>query len=125
MKFKSQSQLKSSGSIDSTFIYTIQIRLHLPFFDEFSKNKFQQYPDDFTAPGVTNQLYYYLLDTLDQPLSVNKEFTDQQTFTRIFDIVSNTYVDSLHDTIWINVSDFKSVSSYKFNPKCFSSLLHL
>ena len=102
---KSKSQLKSSVSIDSTFIYYSDT-LALPFFDEFSKNKFQQYPDDYNAPGVTSQLYYYLLDTLDQPLPINKEFTDQQTFTRIFDIVSNTYVDSLHDTILINVSDF-------------------
>lgn len=101
---KSKLKLKSSGSIDSTFIYYSDT-LSLPFFDEFSKNNFQQYPDDFTAPGVTNQLYYYLLDTLDQPLSVDQEFTDQQSFTRIFDIVSNTYVDSLHDTIWIKVSD--------------------
>ena len=36
VKFKSQSQLKSSGSIDSTFIYYSDT-ISLPFFDEFSK----------------------------------------------------------------------------------------
>ncbi len=37
---KLKSQLKSSGSIDSTFIYYSDT-ISLPFFDEFSKNNFQ------------------------------------------------------------------------------------
>ena len=57
-----KAQLKSgSQSIDSTFIY-LSDTLSLPIFDEFSSNKFQEYTAQFNDPGVTNQLFYRLLD---------------------------------------------------------------
>jgi hypothetical protein len=58
----SKGQLKSTlNTIDSTFYYTSDT-LNLPFFDEFSTDKFQQYNAQFNDPGVTSTLYFQLLD---------------------------------------------------------------
>ena len=58
---KSTSFEKSNNSIDSSFVFASDT-ISLPFFDDFSSNKFQKYNADFNAPGLTNQLFYQLLD---------------------------------------------------------------
>ena len=101
--------LKSSSSvIDSTFYYTPDT-LDLPFFDEFSSDKFQKYTAQFNDPGVTSNLFYQLLDpsTL-QPIAPGQTFTDQATFRRTYDINSNTFSDSTFQTVSIKVADFSS-----------------
>ncbi|HNS42474.1 MAG TPA: hypothetical protein PKN22_06920, partial [Taishania sp.] len=82
---KSQFQLKSGSSIDSTFIYTVDT-LNIPLFDDFSSNKIQQYNAGYTDPGVTSTLYYRLKDMTNVPLHVDSVYTTQQTFRKTYDI---------------------------------------
>jgi hypothetical protein len=72
------------GTFDSTFIYTSDT-LEMPFFDEFSLNKFQLYFDDFGNPLVTFDKVYRLLDMLDVPVSTDSLYTGQQTFRKVWD----------------------------------------
>lgn len=106
-------QLKSgSQSIDSTFIY-ISDTLPLPIFDEFSSNKFQAYSAQFNDPGVTNQVFFRLLNpaTL-QPFPPTSTFTNGATFKRTFDSSTGTFVDSTFGVTSVKVADF---SSYPIN----------
>lgn len=81
---------KAGGNtIDSTFIYTVDT-LTIPVFDDFSKNRIQQYDNDHNAPGVTSVLYYRLKDENDVVLPVNTVMTSQQTFRRTFDTNTST-----------------------------------
>lgn len=82
---KSQYQLKSGSSIDSTFIYTVDT-LNIPLFDDFSSNKIQQYNAGYSDPGVTSTLYYRLKDMTNVPLHVDSVYTTQQTFRKTYDI---------------------------------------
>lgn len=102
-------KLKSgTTSIDSTFYYTSDT-LNLPFFDEFSTDKFQKYTAQFNDPGVSSAVYYQLLDpnTL-QAIDAALTYTDQATFRRIFDINTNTYFDSTFTTTSVKVADFSA-----------------
>jgi hypothetical protein len=102
-------QLKSAvNSIDSTFSYTSDT-LDLPFFDEFSTNKFQKYAAQFNDPGVTSALYFKLLDpnTL-IPFSSGQTFTDQATFRRTFDLSTSTFTDTIFPFTAVKVADFTS-----------------
>jgi hypothetical protein len=105
--------LKSGNTgVDSTFIY-VSDTLSLPFFDDFSSNKFQQYSAQYNDPGVTSQLYYRLLDpaTL-TPFALNASFSNGATFKRTYDSMSDTYIDSVFATIAVKVGDF---SGYPIN----------
>jgi len=106
-------QLKSGLiTIDSTFIY-VSDTLSLPLFDDFSGNKFQAYSAQFNDPGVTNQLYYRLLDPATLiPFSASSKFTNGATFKRTYDSATDTYVDSIFPTISVKVADF---SAYPVN----------
>lgn len=100
-------QLKSmTNLIDSTFFYTPDT-LSLPFFDEFSSDKFQKYIVDYSAPGLTQQLFYKLLNPLNlQALPSTAAFTDQATFRRTYDITTSSYTDSIFPTLAVKVGDF-------------------
>jgi hypothetical protein len=105
----SNGQLKSTlNTIDSTFYYTSDT-LNLPFFDEFSTDKFQQYNAQFNDPGVTSTLYFKLLDpsTL-VPFTAAQTFTDQATFRRTFDQTTSTFTDSIFPTTAVKVADFSA-----------------
>ena len=47
------------GTFDSTFIY-LSDTLNLPFFDEFSTSKFQEYVDDFPNADSSQKIYRLL-----------------------------------------------------------------
>jgi len=82
-----------NASIDSTFIFATDT-LQLPFFDDFSTNKYQIFQGSYAAPGVTSQLYYRLLfSSTNLPVPANVHYTNQATFRRTFDAVTSTYVD--------------------------------
>ena len=102
-------QLKSNSNlIDSTFFFTPDT-LQLPFFDDFSSNKFQKYTEDFNAPGLTEQVFYQLLNPQNlQPLASTAAFTDQATFRRTYDVTTSSYTDSIFQTIAIKVGDFSA-----------------
>ncbi len=105
----STEHLKStSNSIDSTFFY-IPDTLDLPFFDEFSSDKFQKYTAQFNDPGVSSELYYHLLNpSTNLPLASSQFFTDQATFRRTFDITSSTFTDSIFPTVAVKIADFSA-----------------
>ena len=73
------------GTFDSTFIYTSDT-LSLPFFDEFSSNRFQQYVDNFGGGSVTFDKVYRLLNMSNAPISNDSLYTQQPTFRRTVDI---------------------------------------
>ena len=102
-------QLKSNTNlIDSTFFFTPDT-LQLPFFDDFSSNKFQQYTEDFNAPGLTQQVFYQLLNPQNlQPLANSAAFTDQATFRRTYDVTTSSFTDSIFPTIAVKVGDFSA-----------------
>lgn len=109
IKRSKNSTYKSTvATIDSTFYYTPDT-LNLPFFDEFSTDKFQKYTAQFNDPGVSSSLYYQLLDpaTL-QALNASQTFTDQATFRRTFDIATSSFTDSIFATISVKVADFSA-----------------
>ena len=101
-----------AGSFDSTFIYFVDT-LQLPFFDEFSKNHFQQYSNDYAAPTVTSDKKYRVLDNSTLiPISNDLRYTGQITFRRVYDIVTSTYVDEPFTPNPYKVGD---LSSYPVN----------
>jgi hypothetical protein len=106
---KANGPLKSAlNTIDSTFFYTSDT-LDLPFFDEFSTNKFQKYTAQFNDPGVSSTLYYKLLDpnTL-IAFPAAQTFTDQATFRRTFDLSTSTFSDSIFPITAVKVADFSA-----------------
>ena len=105
--------LKSgNGNIDSTFIY-VSDTLNLPFYDDFSSNKFQVYTAQFNDPGVTSQLYYHLLNSATMlPFSSTASFTNGATFKRTYDSTTDTFIDSVFATTSVKVGDF---SAYPVN----------
>ena len=109
IRFNKKSFLKTDpNSIDSTFIFSTDT-LSLPFYDEFSSNKFQKYQGDFSANGLTSILYYRLIDPLSSlPLSASTILTNQQTFNRIYDASTSTFVDNNFQSSSVKVGDLTS-----------------
>lgn len=70
--------LKSTTTIDSTFIYSFDT-LSLPFLDEFSHSKFSELNALPGDPNVTEQKFYYLTDLADVPLSNDQKFSSNLT----------------------------------------------
>jgi len=105
---KGKRVLKTTNSIDSSFVFATDT-VSLPFFDEFSTNKFQSYSADFNTPGITNQLFYQILDPITlSPFPAGTEFSNQPTFKRTVDIINNTYSDTTFSPISIKLGDFSS-----------------
>lgn len=99
------------GTFDSTFIYTSDT-LSMPFFDEFSTNRFQQYNAAYTDLGVTFDKVFRLLDMSDIPMSVDSLYTQQQTYRRVVDLEAITTTDILFSATQVKVGD---LSSYPVN----------
>ena len=96
------------GTIDSSFIYSTDT-LVLPFFDDFTTNKIQQYIPDFSSSLATSELYYYLIDQATAlPLANDLFFTNQVTFHRYFDPAEGTFTDTIFTPQAINIADFSS-----------------
>jgi hypothetical protein len=107
-KMDNQNAVKNSVTFDSTFIY-IPDTLQLPFFDEFSKNHFQEYSAQFSDPGITSETAYRLLDVATMlPLSNDALFTGQATFRRTVDLTNSTFEDVPFSATPCKVGDFSS-----------------
>ena len=97
-----KSPVRSGNSLDSTFIYTAATISITDVWDDFSVNKFVQYPPSYTAPNVTSQWYWCLMDqfnTIPEPDTV-------------------LFCDSLHarhDTVIVVSGNGTTFSSY-FTP---------
>jgi hypothetical protein len=89
---KKQVPLKNNGTFDSTFVY-ISDTVGLPFFDEFSKNNFQEYATEFSGPNITSQLFHRLLDEVTLlPLAPNTKFTTDKTYRLEVDLIQDTTI---------------------------------
>lgn len=105
---KGNVSLKSINSIDSSFVFSSDT-ISLPFFDDFSTNKFQSYSADFNTPGITNQLFYQILDPVTlTPFPSGTVFSNQPTFKRTEDLINNTFSDTTFNPISIKLGDFLS-----------------
>ena len=96
---------KDLNSIDSSFIYFVDT-LVLPFFDDFSSNKFQEYNPNYSAPGISSQLYYRLKDAATNAIiSTNSSFTNQVTFRRTYNATTSTTNDVPFSDTLLKVGD--------------------
>lgn len=95
-----------SMSIDSSFIYFTDT-INLPFFDNFTVNKQQDYSPDFSNPLTTSELYYLLLDqNTNLPIDNDLYFTNQVTFHRYVDLTNDTYSDTVFNPLNAELADF-------------------
>ena len=103
---------EDGNTIDSTFIYLTDT-LTLPFFDEFSRDNFQDYPEDFNAPNTTSQLYYSLLDpATENPLPNDSVLTDSITVRLTIDLIEDTIYSEPLDPVNIL---YHPLTSYPVN----------
>jgi hypothetical protein len=54
---------QGTDNLDSTFVYNFSSIAITDVWDDFSQNKFVQYPPNFTDGNVTSQWYYYLMNS--------------------------------------------------------------
>lgn len=81
-----------ANSFDSTFIY-ITDTLTLPFFDEFSRNRFQSYDATYGDANVSDTLYHRMLHEMTStPLNSETILTDSNTFRAEYDITNDTTI---------------------------------
>lgn len=71
--------IDKSNKIDSLTIY-IPDTLTLPLFDEFSKNKFQNYQVQYSGPNVTQEKYFNALFSNNTPITTKDTFVFFPTF---------------------------------------------
>lgn len=97
---------KNEGAtFDSTIIF-LPDTLQLPFLDEFSTNKFQEYTLDYNLPGIYSTIHYRLLNPATQEqLPVSASFTEQPTFKRYYNTLTSTFSDTVFPIISVKVGD--------------------
>lgn len=104
-------KLKGVGAdspIDSTFIYSYPTLALADVWDDFSSNKFVQYPPAFNAANVTSQWYYYLMDPTNSiPEPFNVKYCDSakshhDTIVVLSGVPDTFYYAFTPQQIWIN-----------------------
>lgn len=97
---KEKLMLKSlANSFDSTIIYVTDT-LTLPFFDDFSRNNFQKYDAEVGDAGLTDTLFYKMLQTDGvTPVNVDLELTEVKTYRSTYDPVLDTTILLYYDSI--------------------------
>src|SRR5690554_2395165 len=97
---KEKPMLKSlANSFDSTVIYVTDT-LTLPFFDDFSRNNFQKYDAEVGDAGLTDTLFYKMLQTDGvTPVNVDLELTEVKTYRSTYDPVLDTTILLYYDSI--------------------------
>ncbi len=109
--------LKIGNNIDSTFVYSFT-NLELPVWDDFSVNKFVDYNVDYSAPGVTEDLFYRLMDqtnTISLPSDTklcDSTHAHHVTVTVIDGVEIGSSIDyfTTPQNVWVN-----SLASYPLN----------
>jgi hypothetical protein len=79
-------------TFDSTFIYTSDT-LSLPFFDEFSRDHFQRYTEDYSAADLTFDEKLRLTTTGNVPLPADAKYAINQTYRKLVNLEQNTITD--------------------------------
>lgn len=95
------------GTFDSTFIYTSDT-IDLPVFDEFSRNKFQEYNADYSDPGVTFDKVYRLLDINDVPYNNSVYFSSTERYLFTVDVANSTITATPLSEIIVKLGDLSS-----------------
>lgn len=107
-RFETGKTPQKAGGIDSSFLFTTDT-VSIPFFDDFTTNKIQNYNPDFSNPQITSSVFYYLIDqATDLPIDNGIFFTNQITFNRYYDPLTGTYTDTVFPFQAIEVADFSS-----------------
>lgn len=101
---KKMGQLKTTPSVDSTYIYSFDT-LSLPFLDEFSRSKFPTMNAQPGDPNVSEQKYYHLTDMADVPLSNSKKFSTIPT--KRYVTSAGTTTESELPLISIKIANFQ------------------
>ncbi len=107
-----------SNTFDSTIVYKTDT-LSLPFYDEFSRDKFQKYTAAIGDAGLTEKVYYRMLDeNTDNPFT-DTTFTSTKTYRSEYDPVLDTtilyYYDSTHfkyDDLSVYAPDYIQTYGY-------------
>ncbi|MCO5267700.1 MAG: T9SS type A sorting domain-containing protein [Brumimicrobium sp.] len=87
------------NSFDSTVVYLTDT-LTLPFFDEFSRDNFQEYNATLGDPTLGEKLYYRMLDeNTSLPLDPDTKLTNTKTFKSIYDPILDTTIYYYFDSI--------------------------
>lgn len=99
-KYAEQSTQKSlENSFDSTFVYYADT-LEMPFFDDFSKNNFQDYPQDYTGSGVSSETYYSMLvENTTNPLPQGTQLISDKSYRVEVNTDNNTSDTIYYDSI--------------------------
>lgn len=112
---------KLSNSFDSTIVYVTDT-ISLPFFDDFSRSKFQKYTSKIGDVGLIEKLYYRMLDenTLN-PFFLATQLTSIKTYRSEYDPVLDTAVLYYFDSIVFLYDDLKNyepnyVSTFGYPP---------
>lgn len=123
--FNQQSSFTNSkaltNSFDSTFIY-LSDTLSLPFFDEFSRNNFQNYTAEPTDGNVSDTLYYRMLDEITEaPEPPSTVLTSSNTFRAEYDIINDTTIFYFFDSVRFLYDDLSSyppnhIQTYAYPP---------
>jgi len=93
LKKNDEAFLKSNTGFDSTIIFSYDT-LSLPFFDEFSLNRYQIKKAAITDLDLTFDLVYKLKDHLtDVPLANDTSFSLIQTYKRVMEADGVTFTD--------------------------------
>ena len=105
---QSKSQKKILNSFDSTFIY-IMDTLTVPFFDDFSLNRYQERIAHYNDLDVTFDKQFKLLDSLSlTPLASSIKYSSIRTYRRTYSIDNSSFTDSYLDSLNIKLGDLTS-----------------
>lgn len=99
--------VKSDGTFDGSFIY-LQDTIDLPIFDDFSSSKFQVYEDDISAPGVTFDKVFRVLDQSNVPIPVGDVYTYQPTFNRVYTVSTSSSEDFTFTPVSLQIGSLAS-----------------
>ncbi len=101
VEFKSKSTLKT-GAINANFYYSFDT-LQLPFFDDFSSNKFSLRNAQIGDPNVTSVEHFKMKDLSNAVYPVNVKFSSIPTIKRT--VTGNIPVEAPNATISIQLTD--------------------
>lgn len=105
--YKESQLIEKSGTngFDSTIVYLTDT-LSLPFFDDFSRDKFQNYDDTIGVNPMGDTLFYRLLNKTDStPLAHDTAFTSIKTYTSTYDPIADTTILVYFDSTEFLYSD--------------------
>lgn len=123
----SPTQLRSGGGIDSTFTYTFGSLDITDVWDDFSVNKFVNYPPNYTDGNVSSQWYFCLMNSVNTvPEPTNVIYCDEtkarhDTISIVSGIPTTFTTNFTPHSIWVNDLDNFPVTgqTYDLYDECY------